>query len=194
MKKIIIFLILSCISLLTYSVTTDNKMVVENYVNQLIQDGLDVCNDNTLDQDTKTTKIKKLILANLDLNWMAKFTIGICIKTLTPEQIERFTKVYSNYVSKTYANLLKNYCDHKLKVQQIRILDQKEFMVEMLVGATKVNYLVRQVNDTNSETSFKVSDIITENISLISSQQSEFMSIVNNSGFDKLVEEIIKKS
>lgn len=193
MKKIIVCLILSCLSLSAYS-ATDDKMAVDNYVNQLIRDGLDVCNDESLDQDAKIAKTKKLILANLDLNWMAKFTLGVYRRTLTPEQIKQFTEVYSNYVSKAYADLVKNYNGQEPKVQQVRVLDEGEFMVEMLIGTAKVNYLVRQVKGTSDKTNLKVSDVITEGVSLINSQQSEFMNILSNSGFDKLIDELGKRS
>ncbi|WP_341753863.1 MULTISPECIES: phospholipid-binding protein MlaC [unclassified Candidatus Tisiphia] len=193
MKKIIVYLILSFLSLSAYCATTDNK-VIDNYVNQLIKDGLDVFNDESLNQDAKIAKSKKLILANLDLNWMAKFTLGVYRRTLTPEQIKQFTEVYSNYVSKSYADLVKNYHGQEPKVQQVRVLDEGEFMVEMLIGTAKVNYLVRQVKGASDKTNLKVSDVITEGVSLINSQQSEFMNILSNSGFDKLIDELMKKS
>ncbi|WP_367364525.1 phospholipid-binding protein MlaC [Candidatus Tisiphia endosymbiont of Nedyus quadrimaculatus] len=193
MKKIIVYLILSFLSLSAYCATTDNK-VIDNYVNQLIKDGLDVFKDESLNQDAKIAKSKKLILANLDLNWMAKFTLGVYRRTLTPEQIKQFTEVYSNYVSKSYADLVKNYQGQEPKVQQVRVLDEGEFMVEMLIGTAKVNYLVRQVKNASDKTNLKVSDVITEGVSLINSQQSEFMNILSNSGFDKLIDELMKKS
>lgn len=193
MKKIIVYLILSFLSLSAYCATTDNK-VIDNYVNQLIKDGLDVFKDESLNQDAKIAKSKKLILANLDLNWMAKFTLGVYRRTLTPEQIKQFTEVYSNYVSKSYADLVKNYQGQEPKVQQVRVLDEGEFMVEMLIGNAKVNYLVRQVKNASDKTNLKVSDVITEGVSLINSQQSEFMNILSNSGFEKLIDELMKKS
>ncbi|MCC8416747.1 MAG: ABC transporter substrate-binding protein [Rickettsia endosymbiont of Gnoriste bilineata] len=193
MKKFIVCLILNFLSLSAYSTANDNNAVVDNYVNQLIKDGLEVFNDQNLTQDGKITKSKMLILANLDLDWMAKFTLGVYRITLTPEQIKQFTEVYGNYVSTVYADLVKNYHGQQPKVEQVRILDKGEFMVEMLIGTAKVNYLVRQ-KDASDNSSFKVSDVITEGVSMISSQQSEFMNILSNSGFDTLIDELVKKS
>ncbi|MCC8371850.1 MAG: ABC transporter substrate-binding protein [Rickettsia endosymbiont of Pseudomimeciton antennatum] len=193
MKKFIVCLILNFLSLSAYSAINDNNTVVDNYVNQLIKDGLQVFNDQNLTQDAKIAKSKKLILANLDLDWMAKFTLGVYRRTLTPEQIKQFTEVYGNYVSTVYADLVKNYHGQQPKVEQVRILDKSEFMVEMLIGTARVNYLIRQ-KDASDNTSFKVSDVITEGVSMINSQQSEFMNILSNSGFDTLIDELMKKS
>ncbi|HJD56617.1 phospholipid-binding protein MlaC [Candidatus Tisiphia endosymbiont of Ptychoptera albimana] len=193
MKKFIVCLILNFLSLSAYSTANDNNAGVDSYVNQLIKNGLEVFNDQNLTQDGKIVKSKMLILANLDLDWMAKFTLGVYRRTLTPEQIKQFTEVYGNYVSTVYADLVKNYHGQQPKVEQVRILDKGEFMVEMLIGTAKVNYLVRQ-KDVSDNSSFKVSDVITEGVSMISSQQSEFMNILSNSGFDTLIDELVKKS
>ncbi len=202
MKKIILYLILSSLSLTAYSQgsSTQNSApasaseTVDSYVNQLVHDGLDILDDTTITQEVKITKTKKLILANLDLGWMAKFTLGGYRNTLTPEQINKFTTVYSNYVSKAYADLVKNYHGQKPGSLEFRSIDKGEFEVEMAIGEVRVRYRVHQFADVNNKSIFKVSDVITEGVSLIQSQQSEFMNILSNRGFDALVEELMSKS
>jgi phospholipid transport system substrate-binding protein len=149
-KRIIICLILSFLSCSVYSSDSDDT-VLNNYVHKLVNDGLGILDNKNLDQDTKITKVKALILANLDLKWMAKFALGNYRNTLTNKQIEQFTEVYPRYVSKAYADLVKNYKGQTTKIGQIRVLDKGEFMVEMLIGTAKVNYLVRQVKDQNGK-------------------------------------------
>lgn len=190
MKKIALCLILVCyIPVSLYAAD-----IVDKYVDQLVKDGLNILNDTTISQDTKVAKTRKLILANLDLPWMAKFTLGGYRKTLPPEQISKFTEAYSHYVSKAYASLVKNYHGQEPKILAVTSLNNDEFMVSMLIGTIKVKYLVRKVNDSTNPNNFKVSDIITEGVSLINSQQSEFMNILSCRGFDALIEELTKKS
>jgi phospholipid transport system substrate-binding protein len=194
MKKVIICLILSFIPQLGYSSSNSNE-VVNNYVHQLVKDGLDIVQDNNLSQDAKVAKTKKLILANLNLNWMAKYTIGSYRRTLTPEQINQFTSVYGNYLGKTYSDLVKNYHGQIAKVEKIRVIDKGEFMITMLIGTVKVDYLVKEVSDASSKNALKISDVITEGVSLINSQQSEFVNILSGEGgFTKLIEELRKRS
>ncbi|CAF0879458.1 unnamed protein product, partial [Didymodactylos carnosus] len=162
MRKITLYLIFLCsIPALVYAAD-----IVDKYVDQLVKDGLTILNDNTISQETKVTKTKKLILANLDLPWMAKVTLGGYRKTLTPEQVSKFTEAYSHYVSKAYASLVKNYHGQEPKILEVNSVSKGEFMVSMLIetikGPIKVKYLVRKVNETDSHANFKVSDIITE--------------------------------
>lgn len=168
--------------------------IADKYVDQLVKDGLTILNDNTISQEAKVSKTRKLILANLDLPWMAKFTLGGYRKTLLPEQISKFTEAYSHYVSKAYASLVKNYHGQEPEILEVSSLGNDESMVSMIIGTIKVKYLVHKVNDTDHHANFKVSDIITEGVSLINSQQSEFMNILSCRGFDALIEELTKKS
>ena len=73
-----------------------------------------------------------------------------------------------------------------------------EFMVDLSIinnggqGSTKVSYLIRLTKDGNNEV-LKVSDVITEGVSLIRSQQSEFTNIISSRGFDALLAELRSK-
>lgn len=194
MKKIISLLIFCCLSIPAYSNTIDTAEV-NKYVNKLVQEGLDILRDGKLSQDQKMQETKQMVLANLDVNWMAKFTLGNYRRTLTPEEINQFTKIYANYVSKAYADLVKSYNGQKAKVIHITTRSDSEFMVDMSIIDTngqdgiKVSYLIRRANNEV----LKVADIITEGVSLIRSQQSEFTNIISGRGFDALLAELTKK-
>jgi phospholipid transport system substrate-binding protein len=192
MKKFILYVILSFISANAYPEDIDNT-ALHHYVNDLVNDGLNILNDKNLSQELKIIKTKELIINNLDLTWMAKFTLGNYRKTLAPEQIKQFIEIYSRYVSKAYADLVKNYKGQQAEVKQIRAIDKGQFMVTMSINNIKVEYLVHQVNYNNAS-NLKVSDVITEGVSLITSQQAEFMNILSSSGFDNLIKELAKKS
>ncbi|MCC8417882.1 MAG: ABC transporter substrate-binding protein [Rickettsia endosymbiont of Bryobia graminum] len=184
MKKIIFcLLILSSLSSSVYA-----SDAVYNYANQLVKDELSILNDKNINQPTKVEKTKKLILANLDLNWMAKFTLGNYRKTLQSTQVEAFTSVYSHYVSKAYSDLVKNYHGQEPKDLKVESINEKEHVVSMFIGTVNVKYLIRGVG------SFKVYDIITEGVSLINSQQAEFMNILSSRGYDALISDLKAKS
>lgn len=199
MKKIASLLILCFLSLSSYSASAIDVASVNQYANKLIQDSLNILSSD-LSQDQKVQKTKDLILTNLDVNWMAKYTLGNYRKTLTPEQIKQFTKVYKEYVSKAYADLVKDYHGQKAKINQVTNRSASEFMVDMSIinnggqGDIKVNYLIRLTKDEHNNEVLKVSDVITEGVSLIRSQQSEFTNIISSRGFDALLAELNNKS
>lgn len=198
MKKIISLLIICFLSVPSYSNTVDATSV-NKYVNRLVQDGLDILSNDKLSQAQKIQETKDMILTNLDVNWMAKFTLGNYRRTLTPEQINQFTKIYKEFVSKAYADLVKGYNGQKAKVILVTTRSDSEFMVDMLIindngqDNIKVSYLIRSTKNGNNNDVLKVSDIVTEGVSLIRSQQSEFTNVISSRGFDSLLTELSKK-
>lgn len=57
----------------------------------------------------------------------------------------------------------------------------------------KVEYLVREMKG-NGKDVFKVSDIITEGVSLIGAQQDEFTDTLKNQGFEALIQKLESRS
>lgn len=217
MNKIISYLIVSFLPLSIFSAnaelpqptkcdtqastSTDFPVeVVKNYVNTLVKDGSSVLKDDTLSQEEKINKTRILISNNLDLDWMARYTLGGYRKTLAPEQINKFIDVYSKYVIKVYANLVKDYRGEDAKVGRVYPTGKTMFKVEMTIINNKenqgisVSYSVHPVKDISGKLSLKVTDIITEGISFLQSQQQEFTSSIANRGIDALISELVNKS
>lgn len=173
---------------------------VKNYVNTVVRDGSSVLNDNKLSQAEKINRTRVLISNNLDLDWMARYTLGGYRKTLTPEQINKFIDVYSKYVIKVYANLVKDYRGEDAKVGRVYATGKTMFKVEMTIINNKenqgisVSYSVHPVKDSRDKLSLKVTDIITEGVSFLQSQQQEFTSTIANQGIDALISELVSKS
>ena len=53
----------------------------------------------------------------------------------------------------------------------------------------KVDYLVHKLEKTK-QNPYKVGDIITEGVSILNSQQSEFNNIISNQGIDALIDDL----
>jgi phospholipid transport system substrate-binding protein len=197
MRRAILFFVLNIITANVYAINAYPE--VKQYVDQLVTEASNVLNDTTLTESVKLTKSSALISANLDLDWMAKYTLGRHKKELSESQINAFTHIYSQYVTKTYSDLVKNYKGERAKIKKVYSLNNnEEFIVNTEIiknygqPALKVDYLVRKVAK-NADNNFKISDVITEGVSMVNSQQAEFNSIILNSGFDSLITNLKKK-
>ncbi|WP_347939264.1 MlaC/ttg2D family ABC transporter substrate-binding protein [Rickettsia oklahomensis] len=199
MQKIITGLFLLVITCSAYS----NEKVpagLNDYVTNLVNEASITLNNSRLSQEAKISKARKLIYNNLDFNWMARYTLGRNgVKTLSNEQIREFTKIYSKYVTKAYTDLIKDYKGAKPKIVGVRALNSTDFMVAMNIISNKgqepikVEYLVREMKKDGKDI-FKVSDIITEGVSLVGAQQDEFTNTLKNEGFDQLIQNLQSRS
>ncbi|MCC8369666.1 MAG: ABC transporter substrate-binding protein [Rickettsia endosymbiont of Oxypoda opaca] len=189
---------------ITFSAYSDNSVPegLSDYITKLVSEASSTLNDPNLTQDVKIAKARSLISSNLDFEWMANYTLGRQgRKGLSPEQTKEFISVYSKYVTKAYTDLIKDYKGEQPKITGVRQSGSTstDFIVTMnIVSNTgqepiRVEYLVRQIKNGGKNT-FKVSDIVTEGVSLISAQQQEFTNTLQTEGFDKLVENLKKHS
>lgn len=167
---------------------------VEQYVGKLVTDSIDILENEKLDYDAKTEKIKKQLQSNLDSKWMAKFTLGRAVKTLPKENVSRFVKAYSEYIISTYSRGLKEYRGQRVEIKSYDDLGNNFYIVKThVIGHTDqpihVDYLTRKVNG-----SFKIRDIITEGISLVNSQRSEYAGSLENEGLEHLIMKLQSRS
>jgi phospholipid transport system substrate-binding protein len=196
MRKICLFIVIN--SFFIYSYSAEGNAELKIYIDKLIAEVSKVLNDQSANEGAKIAKSQDLLVSNLDLSWMAKYTLGRYRKGLTQSQIDNFIQIYSKYVTISYTDLVKNYKGEQWKIVNIHKIDEDSFIVTMTITKSqnqptiKVEYFVRQVQNNNQHV-YKVSDIITEGVSMINSQQAEFTNILENSGFDALITQLKNK-
>ena len=163
---------------------------LNKYISQLLDNTFTILHDPNLTLPEKTARSESLLEANLDLNWMALYTLGRNRRILLPEQVQRYSEVYKRYIIETYGAAVKLYDGQRVTIQQVMPIDDTEYSVATLFvnensgQEISVEYRVRLMKDN----SYKVFDIVTEGISLVQSQHSEFNSVMANHGLDKLIE------
>ncbi len=198
MKKFLyLFLLLSLFS--TNAVANNEEKDLEIYVKKLISDGYELFNNEKIPTIQRNKYITELLNNNLNLDWMARYSLGRHRRSLDNNKIEEFIKVYSKFVVKAYVDLTHHYRGEKAQLKTIKRIDDDMFIVNLEIvkpgtnSPIKVDYLVHEISKAK-EHKFKVADIITEGISLLNSQQAEFNNIISNQGIDALIQELEEKS
>jgi phospholipid transport system substrate-binding protein len=201
--KIINTILLSILVYIAPVTAQDDLENLKLYVDNLITQGYDIVNDPALTEDQKITRSSALIRPNLHLDWMAEYSLGRHKKTLSTQKIREFTEVYSKLIVQAYAELSKNYSGVKAVIKKVNKVDDNMFIINMEILKkdsdipVKVDYLVHKLEKTK-QNPYKVGDIITEGVSILNSQQSEFNNIISNQGIDALIDDlkgkILKKS
>lgn len=179
------------------SVKAENAEL-SNYVDTLMTQFLTVVKDPSLSEAAKTKKARSMLLENLDFDWMGKFALGRYRRSLSTQEVSSFIDVYKHYLTNTYSEAVKNYKGEKIKIKAVQKISDQEFVVKTLIIKNSqenlsVDYLVRQQSG-GGKTSYKVFDVVTENVSMINSQQAEFGGILGSQGLSKLKEDLLAKS
>ena len=171
---------------------------LKRYAEKIIDEGHVILNNKALSAEDRNKRFSHLIKTNLYLKWMAKYTLGRHRRTISKDKINEFIKIYSQFVVTVYADLADSYNGEKATVKNIKQIDDDMFIVNMEIlrpGGQlplKVDYLVHKLEDAKKNP-YRISDIITEGISILNSQQAEFNSVISTRGIDALVDDLKKR-
>lgn len=168
---------------------------VKSFATDLADKALIITKDTKQTKAQKQTALENLFQSHVDIPWVAKFVLGKYWRTATPQQQQDYLKNYQAFILKTYTSKLTDVTGGNYVVKQVRP-DQTEgeFVLTMELKpegepSVMMDYRIREAKDGR-----KIFDIIVEGVSMITTQRSEFSSVVNNKGLDFLIEALAKKA
>ena len=181
-----------CIALVAFAATVahasekEAKAYVQNVSNRV----LDIISSEKLSQNEKQKKLITVFEQTVDTKWIGRFVLGRYYNTATAAQKKQYDDIYHEFLIRSYVPRFKDYKGQKFELTETRKDGKGEYLVKTLITSAnepsiRVDYRVRDVGD-----SFKVSDIISEGVSLINTQRSEFGSVVSREGMDYLIEKL----
>lgn len=188
MRKLLFILSIASLSLFA-NIANASKEKVEAYVNDLNNKAFAILNNSSLDGNEKSNLSRKLLAENLDLEWMSQFALGRHSRAITKEQNALYSAKYKKFIVKHYSDTIKDYKGEKIQIKNIHERDKGEYTVKSEVirpngqAPIDVDYLVRVDEAGNC----KVFDIVTEGVSFIASQRSEFNSFISQRGIEDLI-------
>ncbi len=191
--------ILCCFILISpFAIFNANAATVQDarsYVDTLTPTVVQVINDTSMADVQKQAKLQQLFVANVDIDWMAKFVMGRAWSQATPDQLQRYTQAYRDYLLAHYVTNFADYGGSKYKITDIK-QDDEGFSVNMQVDTPQANQAVALGYHlhTDSANNMKISDIIVEGVSLITSQRSEYGAVVQQKGIDGLIAALQSKT
>ena len=166
------------------------------YIEGVGNEALKIISNKALSKDKKQADLEALFHQNVDFNWVGKFVMGRFWRQATPAQQKRYLSAYRDFLTRGYTARFAEYTSGTFKVTSTKETDKGEFVVGMeIISDNKgeppivIDYKIRKQSG-----GFKVFDIIVEGVSLITTQRSEFGSVLNKNGVDGLIEMLEKRS
>jgi phospholipid transport system substrate-binding protein len=136
------------------------------------------------------------LLPYIDYNFSALKVLGKHFRTVPKEKIPEFIQVFRQYLITTYALAMTYYTGQEVIFQPIREVGNDSTVTVRAVvkepGRPDINisFKLRKNTRTNE---WKAYDMVVEGISLLSSKQSEFESILRQEGIQKVIDIMQKK-
>lgn len=169
------------------------------YVEALGNNAISILSNKNLSKEKKKQDIEKLFRENVDIQWIGKFVLGRFWRQISEEQKKNYLKEYETFLVRHYATRFTDYTSGSFTITGIRDDGDNEFFVNMQIKSDEageepiiVDYRVR--HDKGTKNQFMIFDIIVEGVSMITTQRSEFNSVMTNKGIEYLTSQLAKKS
>jgi phospholipid transport system substrate-binding protein len=165
----------------------------ESFVAEVADKAVNIIQSSQSESE-KFSELSQLFLKNVDTVWMARFALGSSWRRLTETQKSEYTKLYQDFLIKTYVPNFKKYNSDKINITGGEAIGNGQFKVSTVINSANdhhinVIYMIHYQDNTP-----QIFDIIVEGVSLITTQRAEFTSIIQQNGFQALVSELQSKT
>ncbi len=139
--------------------------------------------------------VNTIVVPHFDFPRMSRMVLGKYWRKASDAQKDAFIGQFQALLIRTYAIALLNYSDHAIKYLPMREpADASKVMVKTEVKSSgappvPINYRLH-LNDG----SWKVYDVIIDNISLVSNYRTGFSNQIRRKGLDSLIAQLKKKN
>ncbi len=199
MKKFlaaIIFYFVATLSCANADESSEVKTFVDNIGNKVVS----IANEKNVSESSKRQRIIGEIDKVIDSDWIARFVLGKNYKVASDQEKQHFSELYRQFMINTYGPKFKNYNGRKFNVKSVEqqsgfYVARCEFLPRDSNVPIDVDFRVK-----NRDGKLSVLDFVTEGISLIETQRSEFNSAISQKGMNGFIVdlerrvEILKKS
>ncbi|MFQ5659158.1 MAG: phospholipid-binding protein MlaC [Gammaproteobacteria bacterium] len=177
--------------LFSFAVAAADYSTPTGRVRDSIENVISILKNESLDRETKWKNVAKVIRDGFDFRSMSQSVLATHWKKATPEERERFSEFFSQYLEEVYRSKIEAYTDEKVLYKDEKIRGKRAVVKTVIVsGSTEipVNYKLKDNNGV-----WYAYDVVIEGISLVSNYRNTFAAIVKNEGMDGLLNDIQRR-
>jgi phospholipid transport system substrate-binding protein len=164
--------------------------LIQGTVDQLLgrlERGTDGVNDNP---ERLYALVNDIVVPHLDMPRIARIVLGKYARQVDAAGLAAFAQEFQSLLVRTYATSLQAYSGEKIDVMPAKQASNGTASVQMTVHRAGAAPIAISFLTHNKTGSWLVYDIRIEGISLVTNYRSEFTTILGNSGFEALLNQL----
>jgi phospholipid transport system substrate-binding protein len=187
-KKIFLLLI---ITIFTTSNSFAFQKAAEDFILKTTKNAKNIILNSTISDEEKKNQLEKLALDSVDVEGLAKYTLGEERKNLSDKKISEFVTTFKIFFSKNLSNKLTDYSDQEVKVTGSKKISDNYVLVNSKIVSIKDNQeIIVDWRVFLIGNKLVIRDLVVEGLSLARTQREEFASIISNKGFENLIKNL----
>lgn len=180
---------------LSSTASADDKQDASAFANQLGHEALSIISNTSLSKEAKQGKLEALFSQNVDIDGIGKFVLGRYWRSASDAQKQSYLTNYRAFTIKHYTANIADFTDTNFEVTRVRPDDRGGNVVTMHIKRPQAEDVVTEFDvRPQAGDGLKVYDITVEGVSMLTTQRSEFNSVVENKGLDYLIGQLKERS
>ena len=164
------------------------------FVDNVSDKTLAVVKSDKLSKEEKRKELENIFISSVDTKWLSRFVLGHYWNETNEEQRKKYQEIYQKFLFSSYLPSFMEYAGQEFVVKDVVDNGDDEYSVQTEIknpnsANVRVDYELRKKNG-----GFIIYDIVAEGISLITTQRSEFSSILSRDGIDSLMDKLQAKT
>jgi phospholipid transport system substrate-binding protein len=171
--------------------------VVTDEVKSTIDQVIKIVSDKELkkpeNQQKRRSALKKAIGRIFDYREMAKRSMGVHWRSITPAQQNDFVGLFSTLLENSYADKIGSYHEEKIVYDRESVEGNYAEVNSRIITLKRDEYGLdyRLLKEGNK---WIIYDVVIEGVSLVSNYRTQFIKIINEQGYKELVKKMKTKS
>jgi phospholipid transport system substrate-binding protein len=165
-------------------------------VQRVADEVIAVLANKSLAAPDKRHQVEAIVYRYMDFDTLTRLVLARNYQSFTDDQRQRFTEEFKQHLSVTYGRNVEKYGDEKVQITGDREEARGDWTVTTKIirgsgasGEVLVDYRLRKVGET-----WRVIDMVIENVSLVSNFRSQFQDLLANGGADNLIAVLREKN
>jgi phospholipid transport system substrate-binding protein len=193
-RQIVVMVMVLCATMVqAHAQQATVKTPEQDFVYQVAGEVLNAARSNA-SQPNAQKALEAVFTKYVDIEWVGQFVLGRHWRAANPDQKQRFIAAYRAFMVGGYTGRLRDYSGDNYTVSSPRALGEGRSALTMQVKRARGAPVVIDYKIRTSGSGYKIYDLVVEGISLITTQRSEFDSVVNRKGLEFLIQALVKKA
>ncbi len=138
-------------------------------------------------------RLKDVVAPNFDFAEMGRSALGVHWRDLSDPQRKDFVNLFTRFVEASYISRVESYSGQQIEYvrESLEGSDYAQVSTNVINGAGQpisLNYRLKLENGQ-----WKVYDVAVDNISIVANYRNQFNRVINNQGFDALMNDMRSK-
>lgn len=175
---------------------TTPDVVVRTTIDEVLAD-LSANKDQYLTDKTQLfAMVDRVIMPHMDLVRTQRLVLGKHARTIAPEKQAEFGVEFKNLLLRTYGTAFYDYTDQQIVVKPFDNPNNEDRVTVFTeIIRTDAPNVILEFKMTNRDLpAWKVYDLVTEGVSLVSNYRSQYGGIITRNGIDALISQLADKN